>query len=112
MITRYAFFEGSIREGQDAAFRDAVLQELVPTWRAFPGALAVRVSFPQARDEGAPEMALILAVDYPDRAVLEQALASDARKISRATTERLLPQFFSGRIYHHVTEATTFAPAR
>ena len=59
MITRYAFFEGSIRAGEEAAFREAVLQELVPTWRAFPGILAVRVSFPQARDDGAPEMALI-----------------------------------------------------
>ena len=111
MITRYAFFEGSIREGQEAAFRDAVLQELVPTWQAFPGALAVRVSFPRTRDEGAPEMALILAIDYPDRAVLATALASDARKISRATTERMLPRFFSGRIYHHVTEMMSFAAA-
>jgi len=108
MITRYAFFEGSILAGQTAAFRQAVLLELVPTWQAFPGVLAVRVSFPQARDEGAPEMALILALDYPDGTVLEQALASEARKISRATTERLLPRFFSGRIYHHVTELQTF----
>ena len=112
MITRYAFFEGSIREGQAAAFRQVVLEELVPTWQAFPGALAVRVSFPQARDEGAPEMALILAVDYPDRAVLEQALTSEARKISRATTERVLPRFFSGRIYHHVTELMMFDAIR
>jgi hypothetical protein len=110
MITRYAFFEGSIRAGEEAAFRAAVVQELVPTWQAFPGILAVRVSFPQTRDEGAPEMALILAVDYPDRAVLDHALASEARKISRATTERLLPRFFTGRIYHHVTEQMTFAP--
>jgi hypothetical protein len=112
MITRYAFFEGSVREGQAAAFRQAVLQELVPTWQAFPGVLAVRVSFPQSRDEGAPEMALILAVDYPDREVLERALSSEARKVSRATTERLLPRFFSGRIYHHVTELLRFDAAR
>ena len=111
MITRYAFFEGAIREGEAAAFRTAVLQELVPTWRAFPGVLAVRVSFPQTWDEGAPEMALILAVDYPDHAVLERALASDARKLSLTTSERLLPRFFSGRIYHHVTEQMTFAAA-
>jgi hypothetical protein len=111
MITRYAFFEGSIRDGQAAAFRQAVLQELVPTWRSFPGVLAVRVSFPQSRDESAPEMALILAVDYPDQTVLQQALASEARKISRATTERLLPRFFFGRIYHHVTESIGFDAA-
>jgi hypothetical protein len=112
MITRYAFFEGSIREGQAAAFRQAVLQELVPTWQDFPGVLAVRVSFPQSQDEGAPEMALILALDYPHPAALEQSLASEARKISRATTERVLPRFFSGRIYHHVAEVMTFEGAR
>jgi hypothetical protein len=111
MITRYALFEGSILAGQSEAFRRAVLEDLVPTWRAFPGVIAVRVSFAQERDEGAPELVLILAVDYPDRAVLEAALASDARKLSRATTERLLPRFFSGRIHHHVTETHTFAPA-
>jgi len=111
MITRYALFEGSIHRGQDAAFRKAVIEELVPTWRAFPGVIAVRVSFAEERDEGAPELALILAVDYPDRAAVDRALASDARKASRAATERTLPRFFSGRIHHHVAELLTFLPA-
>ena len=110
MITRYALFEGSIREGQGDAFRRAVLDELVPTWRAFPGVLAVRVSFALERDEGAPEIAMILAVDYPDRRAMDAALASDARKISRATTERLIPQFFAGRIHHHIAEPHLFPP--
>lgn len=110
MITRYALFEGSIKDGQAAAFRKAVLGELVPTWQAFPGVTAVRVSFVEERDEGAPEFVLILAVDYPDRVALTAALASDARKISRAATERLMPRFFSGRIHHHVTELRSFLP--
>jgi hypothetical protein len=108
MITRYALFEGSIHPGAADTFRRAVLEELVPTWQAFPGVVAIRVSFPLERDPGAPEIALILAVGYPDRVVMDAALASDARKISRATTERLLPRFFSGRIHHHVTELFTF----
>jgi hypothetical protein len=112
MITRYALFEGSIHAGEEAAFRKAVLEELVPTWRTFPGVIAVRVSFAVERDEGAPEHALILAVDYPDRATMELALASDARKASRAATERILPRFFSGRIHHHITDLLTFPPAR
>ena len=111
MITRYALFEGSITAGQEAAFRRAVIEELVPTWRAFPGVIAVRVSFVAERDEGAPELALILAVDYPDRAAVDHALVSDARKASRAATERILPRFFSGRIHHHITELLTFLPA-
>jgi hypothetical protein len=112
MITRYALFEGSIREGQSEAFQQAVLDELVPTWRAFPGVIAVRVSFARDRDAGAPEIVMILAVDYPDRRAMDAALASDARKISRATTERLIPRFFSGRIHHHIAEAHTFLPWR
>jgi hypothetical protein len=111
MITRYALFEGAIAAGAETAFRKAVLEELVPTWRAFPGVIAVRVSFVAERDEGAPELALILAVDYPDRAAVDHALASDARKASRAATERILPRFFSGRIHHHVTETLSFLPA-
>lgn len=105
MLTRYALFEGRLRPGSAEAFRQAVIAELLPTWRAVPGALAVRVSFALSRDEGAPEVPLILAVDYPDQAALERALASAERQASRAATQRVLPQFFEGRIHHHVTES-------
>lgn len=108
MITRYALFEGSIRDGLEAEFRAAVLAELLPTWQAFPGASAVRISFAEERDEGAPGFPLILAVDYPDRAALDRALASAERLTSRAATERVLPRYFDGRIHHHVTEAHAF----
>ena len=74
------------------------------------GVTAIRVSFVEERDPGAPEVVLILAVDYPDRASLAAALVSDARQHSRATTERVVPQYFSGRIYHHVTELRSFLP--
>ena len=39
MITRYALFEGRVHDGQEEAFRTAVLEEVLPKWRAFPGAL-------------------------------------------------------------------------
>ncbi len=111
MITRYALFEGRLHPGTEAAFRAAVLDEIVPKWRAFPGALSVRVSFAVARDDGAPEYPMILAIDYPDLAAVEAALASPARAEGRAATEAVLSRFFEGRIHHHVTEAATFAPA-
>ena len=53
--TRYALFEGRIHDGQTAAFRAAVLAEVVPHWNAFPGVLAVRVCFENERDDGAPQ---------------------------------------------------------
>lgn len=110
MITRYALFEGTLRDGQGPAFRAAVLAELLPLWEAFPGALAVRVGFAEERDEGAPELPMILAVDYPDRGSVAAALASPARTAARAATEAVLARFFEGRIHHHVMEAQAGSP--
>jgi len=105
MITRYALFEGQVHPGQDEAFRAAVLAEVLPHWRAFPKALAVRVTFAESRDEGAPEIPMILAISYPDQAAMEAALASEVRAKSKAATESVLARFFKGRIHHHVTTA-------
>jgi len=105
MITRYALFEGRVNEGQTEAFRAAVLAEILPKWKAFPGALAVRVCFANERDEGAPELPMILAISYPDRASVDKALASPVRAEAKAATEAVLSRFFTGRIHHHITEA-------
>ena len=79
MITRYALFEGRVRDGQIQAFRDAVLERLVPFWKQFPGATEVRVMFSEACNEGAPEFPLILAISYPDRSTVDDALTSPTR---------------------------------
>jgi quinol monooxygenase YgiN len=105
MITRYALFEGKINDGQEAAFRAAVTAEVLPLWRQFPGALAVRVSYAVERDDGAPEFAMILAVSYRDVASVDAALASPVRQKARAATEAVLARFFTGRIHHHVMSA-------
>jgi hypothetical protein len=111
MITRYALFEGTIHPGMTDAFRAAVNDRLVPLWRQFTGNCGVRVSFGEERDEGAPEYPLILAISYPDRAALEAAMACPARFASRDATGLITAEFFTGRIHHHVTEATDHLPA-
>lgn len=111
MITRYALFDGHIREGHEADFRADVLAEMVPTWQAFPGALDVRVCFAETRDDGAPEYPLILAIDYADLAAVDTFLASPQRLASRAATEAVLARHFEGKVHHHVTTAHSFAPA-
>jgi hypothetical protein len=110
MITRYALFEGTVHPGQTAAFRAAVMAEMVPVWQRFPGALAVHVTFSDDRDEGAPEFPLILAIDWPDRTTLDAFLTHPIRMEGRAATEAGLARFFTGRIHHHVTTALSFAP--
>jgi hypothetical protein len=105
MITRFALFEGQVNSGETEAFRAAVLAEVLPHWKAFPGVLAVRVCFANERDEGAPELPLVLAISYPDREAVDVALASPERASAKAATESVLARFFSGRIHHHITEA-------
>ena len=111
MITRYALFEGKIHAGQEAAFRQAILTEVMPKWKAFPGALAVRVCFAERRDEGAPEYPLILAISYKDLAAVDTALASAVRAESKAATEAVLARHFTGRVHHHITTAHDAVPA-
>ncbi|MEL6587454.1 MAG: hypothetical protein AAFQ50_12470, partial [Pseudomonadota bacterium] len=101
MITRFALFEGTVKPGQEAAFRAAVLDRLVPLWTQFPGATDVRVMFSDDRDPGAPEFPLILAISYPDTAAMEGALAAPARAQSRDVTGEIVEAHFDGRIHHH-----------
>ncbi len=108
MITRFALFDGQVNPGETEAFRKAIMEEVLPLWKQFPGALSVRVSFAEARDEGAPEYPLILAVNYPDLAAVEAALSSPVRARSRAATESVLARHFKGRVHHHVTQANEF----
>lgn len=111
MITRYALFEGTLHPGHAAAFRADVLAQMLPVWRRFPGALAIRVTFGESRDDGAPEYPLILAIDWPDMATVNAFLSHPIRTEGRAATEAVLARHFTGRIHHHVTTAETFLPA-
>ncbi|MEM8958531.1 MAG: hypothetical protein AAGC86_12030 [Pseudomonadota bacterium] len=104
MITRFALFEGSVSTGQTDAFRAAVRDRLVPLWTQFPGQTDVRVMFAEDRDEGAPEIPLILAISYPDSATMAAALDSPARQLSKTVTGEILDACFDGRVHHHVTE--------
>ena len=108
MITRYALFEGSVKDGMTEAFRAAVLDRILPCWKQMPGATEVRVCFTDDRDEGAPNLPMILAVSYPDTATLDAALVSPAREKAKAATEAVLGEFFTGHFHHHVTQAHIF----
>lgn len=108
MITRFALFEGSIKDGQTAAFRTAVMDRLVPLWTQFTGNTDVRVMFSDARDPGAPEYPLILAITYPDLDTMDAALESPARYQSKEVTGQIVAEFFDGRIHHHVTQLNEF----
>lgn len=102
MLMRLAIFEGTVRPGQAAAFRAYVNERLAPLWRKFDGAEEVRVLFGAERDAKAPEIALILAITYPDKDAMARALASPARYESRDLLPELFEHYFDGRMHHHV----------
>ena len=108
MITRYAFFEGTIREGETEAFRQHVNDKLIPLWTQFPGNTEVRVMFGEDRDEGAPEYPMILAIVYPDIETMEKALEADVRYESKVATGVMVELYFTGTIHHHVMKTSEF----
>jgi hypothetical protein len=107
MITRFALFEGQIQPGDTEKFRCAILEEVLPHWKSFPGVLAVRVCFANERDEGAPEIPLVLAISYPNRAAVDKALASPERALAKAATESVLARYFRGKFTTTSRKLTT-----
>lgn len=110
MLTRTAVYEGSIQAGREEEFFHRVRTELEPLWRQFPHATAVRVQRTVKSDDDARPIAMILEMDFPDMAAIEDCLASPIRPKSHEATEKVMT-LFDGRFYHYVTEATVLAPA-
>ncbi|HSF93386.1 MAG TPA: hypothetical protein VLA52_00035 [Thermohalobaculum sp.] len=102
MLMRLAIFEGTVKPGQEEAFRAYVDRRLAPLWRKFDGAAEVRVLKGAEHDASAMPIPLILAITYPDRAAMERALASPARYESRDLLPELFEKYFDGRMHHHL----------
>ncbi len=107
MITRTAIFEGTIETGQEEAFFRQVEDRLDPIWRQFPHVLAVRVQRVVDTDADAPAIAMIMEMDFPSRAALQESVTSPIRDTAHAATLEVL-SVFSGRFYHLVSEPTVF----
>ncbi len=104
MIVRFAMFEGTILVGHMQTFKDAVLARVVPCWEAMPNVQAVSVNFEVSRDNGAPQYPLIVAISYPDIAAMETALVSVERAQTKFESDKVMAEFFTGTLHHHVME--------
>jgi hypothetical protein len=101
MIKRLAFFEGAVRAGREADLDAYVTEKLVPLWTRFPGAVRVEILREIEAEDGSHRYPMVLEITYPDRAAIEEALASAVRAESREVTKGL-NRFFDGRIFHVV----------
>ena len=108
MITRYAIFHGTVKPGQETAFRAYVDERLTPLWRKFEGAAQVRVMFREDHDPNGPSIPLILAIDYRDRDAMARALDSPARYESRDLLPALYENYLDGVLHHYVMEIEVY----
>ena len=107
MLTRLAIFHGRVRDGKDDAMRRYVEDVLAPLWRQFDGAEDVRVMFGVEQDDGGPEIPLILAINYPDRAAMARALDSPARHESRDLLPGFFETYLDGSLHHYLMDTDT-----
>ena len=110
MLTRTAIYEGTVKAGREDEFFRRVREELEPLWRRFPHVTAVRVQRTLNSDGDARPIAMILEMDFPDMAAIEDCLASKIRPESHEATEKVMT-LFDGRFYHYVTEASVLPPS-
>ncbi len=91
--------------------RAYVEAELAPLWRQFSGASEVRVMFSVEPDPTGPPVPVVLAIDYADRAAMEQALASPARYDSRDLLPGFYERFFDDvTLFHYLMETDRHVP--
>lgn len=104
MIVRFAVFEGTVHSKDTQNFKTAVLERVVPRWKAMPNVQSVSVNFEVSRDEGAPHYPMIVAISYPDMATMQHALASVERAQTKIEADKVMAEFFVGTLHHHVME--------
>lgn len=103
MFTRSAIFRGRLHSGMEEAFYDAVQSRLLPAWQQMLHAQEVRLYRPREAENPGADVFLVQEIDYPSRAHIAEALASDRRL---AATEALasVQHMYEGEHHHIVYE--------
>ena len=103
MITKSAFFQGTIKAGQEAAMRAYVEAELAPLWRGFQPSEDVKILFNVESDKNGPTIPLALIVTYKNQVSLDQAMESEARYKARDMLPAFYQMFFEQvQLLHYV----------
>ena len=107
MFIRCAFFRGTIKPGCKDDFDAHIQNELVALWTRFPHAQEVRVLRQVESDTTDPPFEMVLALRFPSREAIAEALDSDVRYASRQASKRLF-ELFEGDVFHTVFSAEEF----
>lgn len=105
MITKCAFFQGTVKAGQETAMRAYVEAELAPLWRGFQPSEDVKILFNIEDDKNGPTIPLALIVTYKDHPSLDQAMETEARYKARDMLSVFCQMFFNEvQLLHYVFE--------
>lgn len=100
MFTRSAIFRGRIHDGMQDAFYQAVRTRLLPAWQQMLHAQEVRIYMPVEAEPPGQDVFLVQEIDYPSRAAITEALASDRRLVAMEALASIRHMYEGG--HHHI----------
>lgn len=104
MFIRCAFFRGHVKPGKQADFDAHIRAELHALWTRFPGVEEVRLLREVESDRPDIHLELVIAMKFPSREAIADALESDIRHASKAASLALF-DMFDGDVFHTVFAA-------
>lgn len=107
MFIRCAFFRGRVKPGRRGEFDAHVREHLVALWTRFPKVQEVRVLREVESDSADTHLEMVLAMRFPSREAIAEALESETRRESRERSKRLF-ELFDGDVFHTVFSADQF----
>ncbi len=105
MLTKYAFFAGTLKPDCEEGMRDFIDRKLAPLWQQFQPSQEVRILYGLEQEPNGPTIPLVLAVIYENEEAMALAMNSDARHEARKILPELYEQFFEEiNLWHYVFE--------
>jgi hypothetical protein len=105
MYIRCAFFQGHVKPGRQQQFDAHICETLHALWSRFPGVQEVRLLREVESDRPETHFELVIAMRFPTRAAIDEALASDVRYASKAASQPLF-EMFDGHVFHTIFAAS------
>jgi len=99
MWTRSAFWIGAPKAGFEAPFKVGVTDVLVPGLTSLPGVKGVTALWPDRCEQGAPQIACQILVQFASMADIDLMLSSQQRQALRLEVVKLA-EMFDGTISH------------
>ncbi len=103
MIIRSAYLEGDVADEERETFDRQMRETVVAAIRTYPRIRDVRLRRLARGEEGAPNIYMIFDLYFDSLDDMDEALASETRRLVRACIQEAMPSF-RGRVYHLVFE--------